>query len=237
MSVEAEQRRWAGCIGGQGGRSISVSRLGVAALLAAVIFSATAVAHADDEPAPLDVRLSSVEGAIAASFDVTSAFTEVFRKRVLNGLRSTIIVEVLLHAKNGDVVGRGLRTCHFKLDVWDDVLSVRILESSRKFEQGFSLIDRGLRQCGLVEELRLTSASLFDNEREYWAEVVVLLNPVDQETLQSAREFMSNPRGTRESRPSTFFGAVARLFSSETDTGGEEFVFRSGWMARPRRVP
>ena len=206
--------------------------------LAGLLLLATALgapALGDDEPAPLDVRLSLVEGGATASFDVTTAFTEAFRRRVTNGLRQTVIVEATLFGPSGAVLGRGLRTCYFKLDVWDDILNVRIREVNRRFERGFTLIDRGLRQCGSVEELRLADAGLLVTEAGYRVEVVVLLNPVDPETLQSAREFMSNPRGTRDSQPRTFFGAVARLFSDERDTGGEEFVFTSRRLPRPRR--
>ncbi len=206
-----------------------------AALLALVLLGAGSAARADDDPAPIDARLSWVEGAATATFDVTTAFTEAFRRRVTNGLRQTVIIEANLIGPGGAVLGRGLRTCYFKLDVWDDVLSVRIREANRRFERGFTLIDRGLRQCGNVEELRLADAGLLVAEGGYRVEVIVLLNPVDPETLQSAREFMSNPRGTRDSQPRTFFGAVARLFSDDRDTGGEQFVFQSPRLARPRR--
>jgi hypothetical protein len=55
----------------------------------------------------------------------------------------------------------------------------------------------------------------------------VLLNPVDQETLDNVRDFLANPQGNRESKAQTFFGTLARLFSSRPELGGERFLFRS----------
>ena len=205
-------------------------------LLIALCCSASA-ARADDDLAPLAARLTAVEGNLTASFDVTGAFTETFRKRVIGGLRSVVLIEAVLYNDDDRAVSQVVRQCNLTLDVWDDVLSVKIREANRKAERRFGVIDRGLSECGRVEEIRLGPLAAFQCADPYHMDVRVLLNPVDQETLESAREFMSNPRGNREGRPQTFFGAVAQLFSSKPETGGEQFGFRAPGLYRPRRSP
>ena len=88
-----------------------------------------------------------------------------------------------------------------------------------------------------MEEIRLGPLAAFQDDNPYHLDVRVLLNPVDQETLESARECMSNPRGNRAGRPQPFFGAVAQPFSSQPETGGEQFGFRAPGLFRPRRSP
>ncbi|MCC7381663.1 MAG: hypothetical protein IT384_07515 [Deltaproteobacteria bacterium] len=197
--------------------------------------SSRTVAQADDEPAPLNARLTLNGNQVVASFDVTTAFTESFRRRVSNGLRSITLVEVKLLDADGELIGQGLRHCRFRYDVWEEVLAVQVREATRRFERREQVIDRGLRECGQIQSMELADAQVLEASGGYLIEVSVLLNPVDQETLQSAREFLSNPRGSREGRPLSFFGSLARLFSAKPEAGGERFVFRSRPQARPRR--
>ncbi|MFO0722282.1 MAG: hypothetical protein U1E65_00780 [Myxococcota bacterium] len=192
-------------------------------------------ALADEEPTPFPARLAISDGGLTASFDVTAAFNEAFRKRVIGGLRSVVLIEARLTDEHDQVLSQVARQCNLVRDVWDEVLTVHIRESNRRAERRFGIIDRGLAECGVVEDLRLGPASAFNNEGPYFLDVRVSLNPVDQETLESAREFMANPRGNREGRPQTFFGAIAQLFSSKPETNIESYDFRASRLFRPRR--
>ena len=68
-------------------------------LLIALCCSAQS-ARADDDLAPLAARLTAVEGNLTASFDVTGACTETFRKRGIDGLRSVVLIEAVTYNDN-----------------------------------------------------------------------------------------------------------------------------------------
>lgn len=212
------------------------TRAAIAGLLLAATVTLPDRASADEDAAPLRASLALDGAGVSAAFDVTGAFTEGFRKRITNGLRNLALIEVTLVDPSGQPIAQALRHCHFKYEVWDEVLEVRVREAGRRFERQHQVFDRGLRECGQISQLALGELSAMTSAGAYRLEVAVLLNPVDQETLQSAREFLSNPRGTRPGRPLTLFGTVARLFSDKPEAGGERFRFRSGPLYRPRRT-
>jgi hypothetical protein len=192
-------------------------------------------AWADDEPAPIGATIETNGGTVVASFDVTGAFTEAFRKRITNGLRNLALIEVTLRDSEGRLIGQSLRHCHFKLEIWDEILTVRWREAGRRSERGYQVFDRGLKECGQVNGIEVADLGAMTAQRGYHLEIAVLLNPVDQETLQAAREFLSNPRSKNPGRPLTLFGSVARLFSDKPEAGGERFRFRSRGLERPRK--
>lgn len=188
-------------------------------------------AHADD-PAPLDASLRVVGRTVATRYDVTSAFTEDFRKRLRGGLTSRVLIETLLLGPDGEPVLGRVRSCEMRLDVWDELVYVRIRDAVRVRRRTYRLIDDALRACGRVDTA-LGEAAVMTARTGYRVRATVSLNPVSEELLERSREFTSNPRGTTGGRPRAFFGAVARLFRSESDIRGTTFVFRSKPLDRP----
>ena len=201
---------------------------------ALAVGSGPGVARAEDEPAPLNAELGVVEGAVTARYEVTSAFTEDFRKRLSGGLTSRVLIETLVLGPDDGPLMAQVRTCELRLDVWDDLVYARILDSARVTRRTYQLIDDALRACGVVD-IAVGEASALEYGRGYRVQATVSLNPVSEELLERTREFTSNPRGTTGGRPRAFFGAVARLFRSEADARGTTFVFLSKPMARPTR--
>jgi hypothetical protein len=197
------------------------------------VLAAPHAAIADDEPAPLDARLFARGGLAHAAFSVTSAFTESFRKRLGGGLTSRVLLELALLDAAGAVIASAERGCELRLDVWDDVVHVRVREGAELQTLKFPLIDDALKTCGSVEGAPLGDLALLVRPGDYRLEVRVALNPISPELLERTREFMSNPRGARGGRTRALFGAVARLFRAEAERGGEAFVFRSASLARP----
>lgn len=207
------------------------TRLGIA-LVALVVGSGAGVARGQDEPAPLSADLTLQGREVVTRYDVTSAFTEAFRKRLSGGLTSRVLIETLLLGPDGRPMLAQVRTCELRLDVWDDLIYARILDANRVSRRTYQLIDDALRACGVVETV-MGEADALEYRRGYKVQVTVSLNPVSEELLERTREFTSNPRGTTGGRPRAFFGAVARLFRSEEDVRGTTFVFLSGPIARP----
>jgi hypothetical protein len=206
-----------------------------AGVLAATLWAATP-AHADDEASPLAVRLERVDTSAAASFDVTPAFTEAFRQRLRNGLTSRIAIEMRLIGPDDRPIASTSRRCTFQFDIWDELLEVRIHEGNRlRAVHARQRIDVGLEDCGVVVGAKLAPTSLLTRRFGYTVEVLVQLNPVSEEQLQRAREFMANPRSNRTSRPRSFFGAVASFFGAGPAVLDDEFLFRSAALGRPAR--
>jgi hypothetical protein len=211
------------------------SVIGALALLATI--AAPKIGAAQDEPAPLDVRLVLAAGKATVSFDVTGAFTESFRRKLGGGLTSRVLIELELLDPDGGSVATTVRACQLRLDVWDDVLFVGVTDEDKTKRKTFQIIDEALKFCGIVENVPIAELPLLTAARGYRLVVRVALNPVSPEVLDRTREFMANPRGTAGGRPRAFFGAVAKLFRSDSTAAGERFLFQSGRLARPTGVP
>lgn len=183
-------------------------------------------ARAQGDAAPLSAELRVAAQTISAHYDVTSAFTEDFRKRLSGGLTSRVLIETLLLGPDGAPMAARVRSCDLRLDVWDELIYVRIRDTTKVRRRTFRLIDDALRACGLVETA-VGDVAMVRASAGYRVQATVSLNPVSEELLERTREFTSNPRGGADGRPRAFFGAVARLFRSESDIRGTTFVFRS----------
>ena len=198
-----------------------------------VALASTSV-HADDEATPINVKLALSGDAVVASFDVTHAFTEPFRKRLQNGLTSRTVIEMRLFDPDDRPLAQTSRRCRFQFDVWDEVMDVRVEDGRKKHDPvRRRLIDDGLRDCGRVTAAKLANRGLLQKRRGYHIEVLVQLNPISDEQIQRAREFMSNPRSSR-TRSRSFFGAVAGFFSGTPEYRDDEFLFRSQLLTKPR---
>ncbi len=199
--------------------------------LALVLCLVAASAGAQEEPAPLKAEIRTVAQTIATRYDVTSAFTEDFRKRLSGGLTSRVVIETLLLAPDGAPMAARVRSCKLRLDVWDELVYAQIRDSTRVRRRTFRLIDDALRACGRVDTA-IADEAMIRAETGYRVQATVSLNPVSEELLERTREFTSNPRGSVEGRPRAFFGAVSRLFRTESDIRGSVFVFLSRRVGR-----
>lgn len=203
------------------------------ALLAAVALLA-GPAYADD-PTRLDVALDRNGNTVLMSYDVTPAFTEAFRKRLSGGLTREVLISMVLEDSSQRSIVERTRRCHLRLDVWDDVVYVRVRDGARIRRMTFQLIEDALKACGVFDKVPLVDDTLLRRKDGFRLYVQVALNPVSEEMREKSREFMSNPRGTATGRPRAFFGAVARLFRAEEDAEADAFVFRSDALSRPTR--
>lgn len=205
--------------------------------IVAAITLATGVTEAQDEPAALDVSLRTDGALIAARFDISASFNETFRRRLAGGLTSRVLVEMTVQTDGGTVTAIRARSCKMQLNVWDELVYTTIGEDGKAERTGaFTLIDDALKACGQVDIPLMPATSL--NGRgpsRLW--VKVALNPVSEELLERTREFLSDPRGRGTGRPRAFFGAVARLFRSESEVRGQTFSFRSGYLDVPKASP
>lgn len=214
-----------------GGRSI-----GPIGLLM-ILMAAPSIGVAQEEPAPLNVRIAQSAGRATVSFDVTGAFTESFRRKLNGGLTSRVLIEMELFDPNNSSVAATVRACQLRLDVWDDVIFTGVTDEDKSRRKTFAIVDEALKYCGIVDGAPIADLPLLTEPRGYRLMVRVALNPVSPEVLDRTREFMANPRGTAGGRPRAFFGAVAKLFRSDSTAAGERFLFQSAPLARPTMVP
>ena len=186
-----------------------------------------------DEPEPLIVSLQKGSRQVNASLDVTSAFTEQFRKRLNGGILSIVEIQMkLLDADNAEVASTS-RRCDLRLDIWDDVLLLRIQDPERIQRKRFIVVDDGLKACGLIDRILLADGALLTQPSGYRLYVAVNLNPVSEDLLERSREFSSNPKGGGAGRAPSLLGGVAKLFHGDSTAGGETFYFRSQMLVRP----
>ena len=214
-------------------RNQTPRRWGLLAVVVLVMSTSPAYSQSDDDASPLEVGLELQQDSVLTSFDVTSAFTDRFRRKLGGGLKSQIVIEMSLRDASDVEVASNIRECQLRLDIWDDLLSVGFREADRQRRQRTSVIDRGLAFCGRVEGARLGRLALLTRGDGYRLHVTVTLNPVSEELLQKTREFLANPRGRPTGGQRTIFGAVSRFFSSNSASGEERFVFLSPPLRRP----
>jgi hypothetical protein len=199
-----------------------------------LLFTSTPAAFAQpDEIVPLAVRLERSGPKAAVGFDVRNTFTETFRKRLNGGITSTAEILVELYDAAGNRIGSATRKCQLRLDIWDDILLVRITEPDKTIRKTFLVVDDGLAACGVVGDLAISDLSRLEAPAGYQVVVAVALNPISQELLERSREFSANPKGT-SGRPDSLLGGFARLFHGKTAAGGETFLFRSQVLVRPK---
>ena len=210
---------------------MDVRRTSILGCLLAIV---TAAPWAHAQPESLEVQLQSDGTYARAQFSILNAFTESFRKRMGNGLRSRAVLAVELIDNTGDILAIRQRKCELKLDVWDDRVYAIITDAPDRVRQrAFALIDDALKACGRVDLPIVTLDRL--TSPAYRLRVRIALNPISKEMLNRSRIFMSNAQGTASSRTPAFFGAVARLFEMESEAGGTVFVFESGRLQPPLR--
>jgi hypothetical protein len=147
-----------------------------------------------------------------------------------------VLVALSLVDGEGAPAATALWSCELRLDVWDDLVHVRLRDGARLRRDSFALIDDALRACGAVEDALLTDQYALVGRGPWRLVARVALDPVSPELLERTREFMSNPRGASGGQPRALFGAVARLFRADAEVANETFVFRSGPLARPVEV-
>ncbi len=199
----------------------------------ASLFALLLLSQPREETAPIRVTLARGSRIVTASYDVTSAFTEQFRKRLNGGILSTVEIQMKLLDSDNVEVASTSRRCDLRLDIWDDVLLVRIQDPERTQRHRFIAVDEGLRSCGNVDRIMIADGALLTRPSGYHLYVAVNLNPVSEELLERSREFSSNPRGSSGGRPPSLLGGVAKLFHGDSTAGGETFYFESQMLVRP----
>lgn len=221
----------------QSGTSRGAARrllLGVSAAAALLVAHPRPVS-ADEDPSPISAALTLDQDVVVATFDVTGAFTDRFRRKLGGGLKSQVVIEMSLRDPNGVEVASNIRECQLRLDIWDDLLAVGFREADRQVRQKTPVIDTGLAVCGRVERASLGRLPALTRAQGYRLMVTVTLNPISEELLQKTREFLANPRGRPAGGQRTLFGAVSRFFRSNDASGEERFVFLSNPLSRPVR--
>lgn len=214
-------------------RGAPVARRGLRTAALVTLLTASPLALADETPSPLEAALELEQDVVVASFDVTGAFTDRFRRKLGGGLKSQVVIEMSLRDQDDAEVASNIRECQLRLDIWDDLLAVGFREADRQVRQRTPVIDAGLAVCGKVERASLGRLPALTRAHGYRLLVTVTLNPISEELLQKTREFLANPRGRPAGGQRTIFGAVSRFFRSNDASSEERFRFRSAPLSRP----
>jgi hypothetical protein len=197
-----------------------------AALLAALLPTLVAAA-----PPPLQARVESRRGVLAAAVDLRPAFPPELERLLGNGLTNVVAIHVALApARGGDPVAVWAREVQVLYDVWEETYGavVRDPQAPRGRRHTFRTFEelRAFLADARVGALGPSSA-LGDDAWVLTARVE--LNPVSKELLERTRELIANPAtGTRGGGPSrSVLGAMASYLLREPPPGGEVRVLRS----------
>ncbi len=188
-----------------------------------------------EPPEALAVRLRVEEDLVLAEFEIESAFSADFRRRVEGGLESRVEIETELLDRTGSTIGRGARSCKLLYSLWDEEVYVAVEDQGRSSPrlEVHRRVDDALSACGRATGLPVGLAATLALRDGYVLEVRVALNPVSEELVRRSRQFIANPRGGSRGRSSTVLGAVAGLFGPGGGAPFDVSVHRSPPLPRP----
>lgn len=178
-------------------------------------------------PQALTARLDARGRRVAASFDVSSAITTKFLRKLKGGLKSTVQILTELQDIDGSVVGRGQRKCTLLYDIWEEAFFVSVSDDGRKSDgiRKLGTLELAIQACFLVAELPAGLRGSLEPKQSHSLSVRVLLNPLSPEFVRRSRQFMTNPHGGARDRPTDVLGAVAGLIGQDKGVLGSEFQF------------
>lgn len=181
------------------------------------------------KPALLSAELARQGEHLVASFRVTSAFDDDFRRKVDGGLESRVEIFTELTDASGDVVGSGRRSCKILYSVWDERVFVLIRDEGRASPRQlvFEQVEPALDACGRADRLPVGFSAATSETRGFRLHTLISLNPVSEELVERSRQFVSNPSGVTKGGPNAVLGAVAGLFSREGSVLGSAVEMKS----------
>jgi len=194
----------------------------LAALLAGGILSAMAGSAKQRE---FGLTKVEEEKAILVSFDYTDIFDDKAKKKLGNGLPTTVFMRLYLHAdKKKKPISMRMRTCKVLYDVWEEHYIVTLSAEGSSKTKKISSKEDAIKLCGSVKKLPFPVKDVPNGV--YRFAVAVDLNPLSKEVLEAMRKWLKRPLGdTGHLNPAdSFFGSFIAIFVNEKLEPSEKTV-------------
>jgi len=186
----------------------------VTAVTASVVVAAIALTVWAQEVRQRAVRLEHGTESLLASISFRDLFNEQSRQRLDSGFWNQVVVRITTRREGRQSpVSLAVRTCRVRYELWEEVYEVQIEDHRGRTSSRLATADEAIAQCTVLHRFPVASLSALE-PGTYSLDVVVELNPVSPELLESIRHWLRSPQGGR--RPvgpgDSFFGSVVSIF-------------------------
>jgi hypothetical protein len=180
-----------------------------------------------------DMSVVKKDGRLLTSFAFPEVFTPRFKKRLMSGFTSHILVGMQLSAK-GVPLAQGITEFTILYDIWDEKYTLQAVGQTGKQVQVFSSLDNLVQACSKMNETPLVQLVDLPPGVKFKMEVRIQVNPTSPEQLRKIREYLANPDGRGHVGATKFFGSFSRVFVNEQDFQADAiYTYRSPEFGLP----
>lgn len=176
--------------------------------------------------------------AVVISVDLQPLFDEALRRRLTNGLTTTLRLRVELRDLDDALVGIGWRVARVRWDLWDETLAAVIEDPVAATATTYVSLDAFIARFAELERVPLATG-VPREPRVVQAFVRLEVNPVDAEKLARMRRWLSAPASSTALDPfgSGLLGSFVRLFDNLKPGAAERVIALDGQPVRLDRLP
>jgi hypothetical protein len=166
------------------------------------------------EPKKVDPVFRVQGGVLQASFRLPGVLDEELRERVNSGLTNRILLTAWLESSDGKWKGgETILSLQAVYDVWEETYIIQRQDVRGASKKVFREQTAFVSELTKVDNLPLLQPQQLDQSKKYILRVVVSVNPPSKELVEKAKEYLSDPEGTKRlSTSRTVFGSFARTF-------------------------
>ncbi|HET9987580.1 MAG TPA: hypothetical protein VFQ65_03655 [Kofleriaceae bacterium] len=195
-----------------------------------------AVAGADDDTAPENVKMRFIErGAdLTTSVKIQKLFDENHYQALSSGFPSTIVINTFVYPRDEKepIAGRQLvRSVVY--DLWDEDYVIRLDANAKPVKVKYQA--EALKLLTSIDDMPIARLDQLPYGDVFTLRMTVLLNPVDKKTLAEVQRWLSQGTGGGLDRGGVFFGSFVSVFvHPKIDDADNVVELRSQPFYRPK---
>ncbi len=183
-------------------------------------------------PADLPRRLANFawdKTLLRASFSFRDVIDRPLAEKLSSGLPTVILMRAyVVQDGQSEPVALAVRTCKVVYDLWDEVYRLKVTGPGGERDTASINVEGVLRQCAEARDLPVVDKSLLRAQKPYFLGVIVDVNPIDPQTLEQIRRWVSRPTGSTGIGPGdALFGSFVGLFVRQIGNSDRTLRFRT----------
>ena len=181
-----------------------------------VLLLLTSVAFADDTDVPTikqKMKFTEGDGAIKVTTSIGKLFDSAAYEALGSGFESTILIRMWVYPKgSSDPVSFQILERKVIYDMWDEVYDIQLDGPDGRQDVKVKYRAEALKLLTSIDEVPIANADDLPYDKHHRLEMIVELNPVDEETLAEVRRWLTKGSGGGLDRGGGLFGSVVSVF-------------------------
>lgn len=212
-------------------------------LVLAATTAVSALARADDPPAPKLVSKAAVYTWDKTLLRVTVAYRDVIdeemEKKLSSGIPTVIVLRAYVFEEGADApIALTAKSCRVAFDPWDEVYRVQITQPGGDANVVAPNLEGVLRRCAEAQKLAVVDRVRLKQDGRYLLQGIVEVNPISKEILERIKKWVSRPTGaTSIGAGDALFGSFVGLFAARIGAADRDFKFRTQVFVVPPPPP